>query len=165
MPFQYIVAFIVSSSWVCPGCCRCGGDTITLHAFGVVWELSSYHPCTPCMYFQRVWNPVLCLVLYCTWSNACCWLFAPPQSLVRQEERSPLHCYGLQTLGSGCILVYIAGVELIVTAPEFWESVPLYNGLHFCWHSKHSMVALASCVDRGHLQPCYVSLLYRQSQE
>ncbi len=29
MPFQYIVALIVSSSWVCPGCCRYRFNSLT----------------------------------------------------------------------------------------------------------------------------------------
>jgi hypothetical protein len=42
-----------------------------------------------------------------------------------------------------------SSVILIVTMPKFQEGHPLGNGVHFCWHTRCSMVALASQVDRG----------------
>jgi hypothetical protein len=53
MPFQYIVAFIASSSRCVLGAAGSGG-TITLRTFGVVWELSFYHPGTLCTCHQQV---------------------------------------------------------------------------------------------------------------
>ncbi len=46
-------------------------------------------------------------------------------------------------------LRYIASVVFIVTMPELWESLSLHNGLPFCRHTKGSMVAIASWVNRG----------------
>ena len=57
---------------------------------------------------MQVWLPVLCLVLHCAWSNVWVWCrpFVPLQSLGWWGKRSPLPCYGLQTLCLGCILVF-----------------------------------------------------------
>ncbi len=107
MPFQYIVASL-SFQVKCILGAAGSGDTITLRTFGVALELSFCHPCTPCTCHQRVWLPVLCLVLHCAWSNVWvwCWPFVPLQSLEWWGERSLLPSYDLQTLCLGCILVF-----------------------------------------------------------
>ncbi len=112
---------------------------------------SSYHPCTLRTCCRRVWHPVLCLVLHCTWNNAwvCCRPFMIPQSQVWWEERSPLPHYNLQTLCLGCIPVFHCLGYFNYNSTRVLRRSSILRRFPLAGTPKGGVIKLASRVDLG----------------